>query len=174
MRGALCASRAALRQLIRLQARDIGGDAERLLLVVDAVEDGADQLVLDPVGRGDQLLFPHRAGVAGIVPRDDDHGHDQGGEGEDEAKRADERGIAAADGAGLPAVSTTATYNPNDCLSFGQSAQLVTRFYKGPKSATLPDPNNVTYDRSRYSDTASLLLSLQTRCTILISSHVNH
>lgn len=48
--------------------------------------------------------------------------------------------------AGLPAVTTTATYNPNDCLSFGQTAQLVTRFYKGPKSATLPDPNNVSYD----------------------------
>ncbi|WP_419805578.1 hypothetical protein [Terriglobus sp.] len=48
-------------------------------------------------------------------------------------------------GAGLPGVSATATYNPNDCLSFGQSSQLVTRFYKGPKSTTLPDPNNVTY-----------------------------
>ena len=49
-------------------------------------------------------------------------------------------------GAGLPAVTTTSSYNPNDCLSFGQSAQLVTRFYKGPKSNTVPDPNNVTYD----------------------------
>ncbi|GAA3755854.1 hypothetical protein GCM10022270_13050 [Terriglobus aquaticus] len=48
--------------------------------------------------------------------------------------------------AGLPAVATTSAYNPNDCLSFGGSAQLVTRFYKGPKSGTIPDPNNVTYD----------------------------
>lgn len=51
-------------------------------------------------------------------------------------------------GQGLPALAapvTSQTFDPtSDCLSFGESAQLVTRFYKGPKSGTLPDPNNVT------------------------------
>ncbi len=47
--------------------------------------------------------------------------------------------------ASIPPAANVGIYNPNDCISFGQSAQLVLRFYKGPKSATLPDPNNITF-----------------------------
>ena len=47
--------------------------------------------------------------------------------------------------ASIPPATNVGIYNPNDCISFGQSAQLVLRFYQGPKSATLPDPNNITF-----------------------------
>ncbi len=42
----------------------------------------------------------------------------------------------------VPPQTTVPTYLPNDCLSFGKSAQLVARFYQGPASVK---GNNITY-----------------------------
>lgn len=41
----------------------------------------------------------------------------------------------------VPLNTSVPAYSPNDCLSFGQSAQLVARFYDGPASFA----NNITY-----------------------------
>ncbi len=42
----------------------------------------------------------------------------------------------------VPIATSTPAYSPNDCLSFGQSARLVARFYDGPASVA---GTNITY-----------------------------
>ncbi len=42
----------------------------------------------------------------------------------------------------VPIATSTPAYSPNDCLSFGQSARLVARFYDGPATVA---GNNITY-----------------------------
>ncbi len=52
----------------------------------------------------------------------------------------------------VPINTTVPSYSPNDCLSFGQSARLVARFYDGP--ATVP-ANNITYIAGHAAFTAA-------------------
>ncbi len=42
----------------------------------------------------------------------------------------------------VPVNTSVAAYSPNDCVSFGQNARLVARFYDGPASVAA---NNITY-----------------------------
>lgn len=53
--------------------------------------------------------------------------------------------------ANLPVAINTPAYNTQDCISFGQSALLVARFYKGP--ANIPG-NNITYSAGQATFTA--------------------
>lgn len=53
--------------------------------------------------------------------------------------------------ANLPVSTPTPAYNPGDCISFGQSAVLVSRFYSGPSN--IPG-NNITYSAGQASYTA--------------------